>query len=157
MFNTLIIFSASYLYFAVIAIAGIYFLLIPRHQQKDLVILAVIALPCIYLASRAAAYFYFDPRPFVFGHFVPLNTHSPDKGFPSDHALLTSAIASVVWFYNKKISAVLWILTIVVGVSRVLAEVHHLTDVAGAILLSVVITGLIEYLLKRSKIISYKK
>lgn len=157
MFNYLIIFSAQYLYLLVILIATIYFFFLPRNRQKDLIILTVTGLPFIYLASRAAAYFYFDPRPFVAGHFMPLIPHTPDNGFPSDHALLTSAIAAIIFFYNKKVSRILWLLAVIVGASRVLAGVHNWIDVIGAIILSAAIASLAEYWLLNSKIISYKK
>lgn len=157
MLNDLIIFSARYLYLLVILIATIYFFFLPRNRQKDLIILMVIALPCIYLASRAASYFYFDPRPFVTGHFLPLIPHASDNGFPSDHALLTSAIAAVIFFYNKKVSSILWLLAVMVGASRVLVGIHNWIDVIGAIILSAAIASLAEYWLLHSKIISYKK
>ncbi len=154
MLNLLIIVSAKYLYLAVVVIYAIYFLLLPKNKKKDLVILTIIALPCIYLASKIASLAYFDPRPFVVDHFIPLIPHAADNGFPSDHTLLTSAIASVVWFYNKKVSAVLWLLALVIGASRVLAGIHHPIDIAGAIVISIVTTAVIEIILKRRKLIA---
>lgn len=154
--NALIIFSAQYLYLLVIAIAAVYFFTIPKDQKRNFGLLLIISLPCIYLASRVAAIFYFDPRPFVMGHFVPLIPHAPDNGFPSDHALLTSAVASVVFVYNKKVSAVLWALTIIVGTTRVLAGVHHIVDIAGAIIISILVTDVIDYLLKKQKVFTYR-
>lgn len=111
----------------------------------------VFALPCIYLFSKLSANLYFDPRPFVVGHFTPLLPHAPDNGFPSDHALLTSAIASVGFVYNKKVSAVLWALTVIVGLARVFAGVHHLVDIAGAISISILVTAVIDYFLKKAR------
>lgn len=156
MLNILIIFSAKYLYLLVVGIYAVYFFSISNSKKKDLAILTIIALPCIYLVSRVAALAYFDPRPFVVNHFIPLIPHAIDNGFPSDHALLTSAIASVVWFYNKKASAVLWLLTLIIGTSRVLAGVHHPIDIAGAIIISIIITAVMDIALKHQKIILYK-
>ena len=45
---------------------------------------------------------YYNPRPFVVGNFTPLISHSVDNGFPSDHVLLASAIASILYFFSKK-------------------------------------------------------
>ncbi|MDR3643386.1 MAG: phosphatase PAP2 family protein [Candidatus Doudnabacteria bacterium] len=149
--NNLIIFSTQYLYLLVVVLATAYFFTIPKDQKRNFGLLLIIALPCIYLVSRVAANFYFDPRPFVMGHFTPLIPHAPDNGFPSDHALITSAIASVVFVYNKKVSAVLWVLTIIVGLARVLAGVHHLIDIAGAITISILATAVIDYVLKKAK------
>jgi undecaprenyl-diphosphatase len=154
--NSLIIFSAKYLYLFVIGIYAVYFFKISKGKRKDLALLTIIALPLIYIVSRIPAMFYFDPRPFVAGHFAPLIPHAPDNGFPSDHALLTSAIASIVYFHNKKVSALLWLLTFIVGASRVLAGVHHWVDIFGACVISLAVTTLTERLLIKSKIISYK-
>ncbi|MDR3642857.1 MAG: phosphatase PAP2 family protein [Candidatus Doudnabacteria bacterium] len=154
--NALIIFSAQYLYLLVIAITAVCFFIIPKDQKRNFGLLLIIALPCIYLISKVAANFYFDPRPFVVGHFAPLIPHAPDNGFPSDHVLLTSAISSVVFAYNKKVSAVLWALTIIVGLARILVGVHHLIDIAGAITISILVTAVIDYLLKKQKVFIYR-
>ena len=156
MLKGLIIFAAQYLYLVIMLIAAVHFFLLPKGEKKFFVILAVIALPCIYATSKIVAHFYFDPRPFVVGHFTPLIPHSPDNGFPSDHALLTSAVASVMFVYNKKVSLVLWVLTLIVGVARVMAGVHHMVDIIGAVTISILLTPIIEYVLKRQRVFLYR-
>ena len=156
MLKGLIIFAAQYLYLVIMLIAAVHFFLLPKGEKKFFVILEVIALPCIYVASRIVAHFYFDPRPFVVGHFTPLIPHSPDNGFPSDHALLISAVASVMFVYNKKASLVLWVLTLIVGVARVMAGVHHMVDIIGAVTISILLTAIIEYVLKRQRVFLYR-
>lgn len=94
---------------------------------------------------------YFDPRPFVEGQFEPLIKHVADNGFPSDHTLLLAAIASVITFYDKRYATILWVITLVVGLSRVYAGVHHLLDIAGAILIALVSTSLVYFVLMRIK------
>ncbi len=153
MLNSLIIFAAKYLYLFAVGIYAVYFFSISNSRKKGLAILTIVALPCIYLVSKAAAHVYFDPRPFVVNNFVPLIPHAADNGFPSDHTLLTGAIASVVWLYNKKISAILWLIALIVGTSRVLAGIHHPVDIVGAIVISIIITAVINVTLKRQKII----
>jgi len=61
-----------------------------------------------------------------------------NPGFPSDHMLFATAILCAVWFEtrNKNISLVLAILTILVGVGRVLALVHTPIDVIGGVLIA---------------------
>ncbi len=136
--NDLIIFSAKYLYFFEIGIAAIYFFLQPRGKQKSIILLSAIFLPLAYIVAQVIATFYFDPRPFVVGNFTPLIPHAPDNGFPSDHMLLTSAIASVLFVYDKKIGALTWLIAIVVGISRVYAGIHHLTDIVGSAIIVIV-------------------
>ncbi len=152
----LIIFGAQYLYLVIIAIAVIYFFIQPRLRQKDIALFCLFALPLMYIGLKISASLYFDPRPFVIGHFTPLIAHTSDNGFPSDHALLTSAISSVIFFFNKKVSGGLWVLTILVGISRVMAGLHHTVDIVGAMTISIIVAFVVDYVLRHSKVIDYK-
>lgn len=69
-----------------------------------------------------------------------------NPGFPSDHMLFATAILCAVWFEtkNKTLSLTIALLTILVGVGRVLALVHTPIDVAGGILIA--LFGSIWYL-----------
>ncbi len=131
----IIIFIAQYLYLAVIVITAIFFLTRPRIVQKSMIVCGLITAPLSYVLAMIAGALYYDPRPFVIGHFTPLFFHIADNGFPSDHVLLTGAIAAVIFFYNKKLSIVLWILAILIGLARVYAGVHHLIDIAGSVVI----------------------
>jgi len=128
--DTLIIFIAKYLLFVSIAIAILYFLKQTRQKQKEMLIFAVLLLSLSYVIAKIVGHFYFDPRPFVLGHFAPLLPHAADNGFPSDHTLLAAAVAFAIFHFNKKLGMFLLLLAILVGVARVLAGVHHLIDVA---------------------------
>lgn len=58
-----------------------------------------------------------------------------NPGFPSDHMLFCSAITLAVWFETRQrlVVAILAVLTLLVGVGRVLALVHSPLDVIGAV------------------------
>lgn len=140
--NTLSIFGAKYLFIVILVIAFIYFITQPRVKQKEILVMGIIALPIMYVFLKLVALIYFDPRPFVMDHFTPLIPHDPDNGFPSDHAILGAATASVIYPYSKKVSLVLWVLTLLVDVSRVYIGIHHSIDIIG----SIVIALLVSYL-----------
>ncbi|MDE2018789.1 MAG: phosphatase PAP2 family protein [Patescibacteria group bacterium] len=146
--DTLIVFAASYLYIFVLLIAAIFFLTRPKQTMKSMAICGIVVAPLAYLISRISSHFYYDPRPFVVGHFAPLIAHAADNGFPSDHVLLTGAVAMIVWFYNKKLSAVLWALAFLIGWARVSAGIHHSTDIIGSIVI-VLVSGIIYYFAAR--------
>ena len=78
--------------------------------------------------------------PFVENNFVPLIAHAADNGFPSDHTLFGAAIASVIFLFDKKWGTGLFMLAFLVGVSRVLAGVHHFVDIAGSLLITIIVT-----------------
>ncbi|HEX8974584.1 MAG TPA: phosphatase PAP2 family protein [Patescibacteria group bacterium] len=132
----LIIFGAKYLIYVLIIIAIIFFLRQQRKRRKEILIFAIITLPLAYVVAKLASFFYFNPRPFVAEHFVPLIAHDADNGFPSDHTLLSSAIAASVYVFNKKWGVALFILAVLIGAARVLAGVHHAVDIVGALIIS---------------------
>jgi uncharacterized membrane protein len=110
----------------------------PRAKQKEMVAFGIVALPIMYVILKLVALIYFDPRPFVVDHFIPLIPHGPDNGFPSDHTILSAAAASVIYPYNKKVSAVLWIFTLLVGISRVYTGIHHPIDIIASIIIAII-------------------
>ena len=142
------ILSAKYLFIVPLLILGIYFLLLPRSAQKGALILVVPSLILIYLIAQFAGHLYYDPRPFVVGHFMPLIPHAPDNGFPSDHALLVSAAAMIGSYLNRKLGVVLWVLALIVAVARVYIGLHHPIDVIASIAISVMATSLVYLSIK---------
>lgn len=142
--DTLIILSAQYLYLLVLLIAAVFFFMQSGAVRKSMAICGIIIAPVAYIIARIAGHFYYDPRPFVVGHFTPLIAHAADNGFPSDHALLTGVVAMIMFFYNKKLSAVLWILAIIVGGARVLSGIHHTADILGSLIIAI-LAGIIYY------------
>jgi len=140
--ENIFIFGAKYLYLFAIAAAIIYFFKQPKAIRKEIAVLAVIALPAIYLVAKAIAFFYYDPRPFVLGNFTPLIPHAADNGFPSDHTLLAAAFAAIFYPFNKKFSVLLWLLTLFIAVSRVYVGIHHFIDIFGSLAIAIVVTML---------------
>ena len=141
------IFAAKYLLLLPIAILGIYFLIQPWSVQKKILVFALPSLILIYLVALLGGYLYYDPRPFVVGSFTPLIPHTPDNGFPSDHTLLVSAVASIGFYLNRRFGVVLWALAIVVAVTRVYVGLHHPTDVIGSIIISAAATSIVYLLI----------
>lgn len=158
MIRFLIIFGAQYLFIAVGIIALGYAGLRSRVVQKKMLIFGGLALPITYVVAKITSHFYYDPRPFVVNHTTPLISHVPDNGFPSDHTLICAALAAVVYQFNKKVGAVMWLFTLLVGLSRVVAGVHHLIDIAGSVVIALVCTAAVRlFLAAYEKKISGKK
>ena len=131
MTDTFFILSAKYLFILPAVIFGIYFLKQPRQAQKHILMFALPSLLLTYLMALVAGHFYNDPRPFVVGHFTPLVPHAPDNGFPSDHALLVSAVAAIGTSLNYKLGIVLWVFVLIVAIARVYVGIHHPIDVVA--------------------------
>jgi undecaprenyl-diphosphatase len=148
--NLLIIFGAKYLVFVIILIAAMFAYRLPAENRKELLIFALFALPLAYMSAKIASVLYFNPRPFVVGNFTPLIAHAADNGFPSDHTLLSAAVATVVYFFHKKLGIGLLTLSVLVGLSRVSAGVHHLLDIFSSVVIAFVI-GLIVWKIRNRK------
>ena len=144
-FNGLIIFGAKYLFAVIAVIAGVYLLRQDKQGRKKLVILACISLPLAYIIAKLGSLLYFDPRPFVTGNFTPLIPHAPDNGFPSDHTLISAAIASVIYCMHKHLGWFLLLLAFLVGASRVAAGVHSWVDIFGSIVIAFCVTWLANF------------
>jgi undecaprenyl-diphosphatase len=135
---------AKYLFILVAVIAVIYCLRLPKKQKIELVVFGVIAAVSAYLLAKLGSAVFYDARPFVSDHIASLFPHVANNGFPSDHTLFSAVIAVTVFAVSKKWGLLLGGLTILVGVSRVLAHVHHPIDVIGSVVFAI-LAGLIAY------------
>jgi undecaprenyl-diphosphatase len=149
--STVFIFGAKYLFIVSLIIGVIYFLRQPRQTQINMLKLAIVSLPLIYLVAVVAGHVYYNPRPFVVGHFIPLIPHVADNGFPSDHALLVSAIAIIVTLFSKRVGILLWIIAAAVAISRVYVGIHHVADVIGSAVIATAVTLAVFYWMKKNR------
>lgn len=148
--DSLIIFGAEYLYLVIVIAALFYLVMVEKKRSSEVIVAALIALPLTYLVAKALSFLYFDPRPFVVGNFVPLLPHAPDNGFPSDHTLLSAAIAAVIFAYHRKLGGALFLVAFMVGLSRVAAGIHHFTDIMGSLIIASLVTyGVYTFVLPR--------
>jgi undecaprenyl-diphosphatase len=149
MFDPLFIFGAEKLFILSPLVAAYFFYKLPRETQKEVVIFAFFSLPLTFILGMFVREIYFNPRPFVVGGFGPLISHAPDNGFPSDHVLLVSAIASIVTFYSKKYAIALWIIALLVGISRMYVGVHHSLDVLGSIFIALLCANIVYAVMRK--------
>ncbi|MDD5108435.1 MAG: phosphatase PAP2 family protein [Candidatus Omnitrophica bacterium] len=144
--DLIFIFGAKYLFLFVVAIGFAWFLTQPKSKKKEILIFACISLPLIFIIFKIAGYLYHNPRPFIEGHFKPLIYHKADNGFPSQHELLVSAISAIIFVFSRRMGFVLGILALFVGFSRVYVGVHHMIDIVGSIIISIVAVSLVYFI-----------
>lgn len=85
------------------------------------------------------------PRPFLV--LTNVNLLVPGQmgySFPSAHAAMTFAVATVVYFYHKRLGQLLYAFALVVGMSRIYVGVHYPTDVLVGALIGITIPVLIH-------------
>lgn len=133
--NALISFLAQYLYLLIILVAVVTFFFFEDKKKFFFFTLSSFALSdgIAMILNKLIM----SPRPQIADHLTPLIPVATDNGFPSDHMLLATSVALVVFTKNKKIGTILLFLAIIVGISRVLAHAHHPIDVIGSIVISV--------------------
>ncbi len=146
--DSIIVYSAKYLLFLSLVVAGIAFLYTDRTTKIKTIWLGLIASPIALIITEIFGRLVYDPRPFVVDNIQPLFEHAADNGFPSDHALAAALVAFVVFSFNKKVGFVLIVFTILIGVARILARVHHLLDIVGGISIALVSVVSAYYILK---------
>lgn len=148
--DMLVIFGAKYLIALSVLVFLLYVLYAPSVVRRRLFALAALALPLAYGVAKTVSLLYYNARPFVVENSTPLVAHMADNGFPSDHTLLATALASVVLVYSRPVGLLLWVFALCVGVSRVLADVHHVVDIAASAAIAGVVIGGV-YMLVRTR------
>ncbi len=73
-------------------------------------------------------------RPFIENNINLLLNYPNEASFPSGHAAFYFAIATIVFFYNKKAGVLFYLAAFLISLSRVFVGIHWPSDIlAGAI------------------------
>ncbi len=88
-------------------------------------------------------------RPFVENQVNLLLEHPPTSAFPSAHASFYFAIATIVYFYNKKAGIFFFIASFLIGISRVFSGIHWPLDILAGIVVGIFSGWLIHKIFQR--------
>lgn len=135
------------MYLLPILLAVIFVLLQKRAVQKRLLLFAIISLPITFLVAKIASHLYYDPRPFVSYHLMPLIPHAPDNGFPSDHTLISAAFAFLLFVFDKRWGIVAAVFAVIVAIARVYVRVHSPVDVVGSLAIAALVAFFVDRIL----------
>lgn len=145
---------ADWLVIPVVLIGGYALLFcLPKGQRYKTYLRVLMAGLTAYVAAKIIGLLYqpVEMRPFELLGIDPGASFLNNPGFPSDHALFVMAITLAVWFGAKQriLAIACLILTILVGVGRILALVHTPLDVIGGFVIAWV--GVFWYFLPEPK------
>ncbi|AUM92937.1 phosphatase PAP2 family protein [Clostridium botulinum] len=118
-----------------------------RKVAINTFIIAVINLTISFIIGGV----YYVDRPFVHNKVNLLCIHAKNSSLPSDHAIGTMSTALGLRKYNKLLSLILAVFSIIVGFSRVYVGHHYPLDIIGAYII-VFATNYIYNLKLRNKV-----
>ena len=134
----IITFLASFLIW--LLFAGLFVLwIIDGKIKKEQVLHALMAAIIAWGATQMLKSIVPSTRPFIKNGRpeLTLTTHS-DNAFPSSHTAIAFAIATTVWLHDKRLGAGFLLGALLVGIGRILGNVHYPLDIlAGGIIGSI--------------------
>jgi undecaprenyl-diphosphatase len=145
----LIKFVGDYFFIVSLAILAVYWLRVGRREKVNIVWQLLIGGLLALLLSTIASHVYYDTRPFVTEHVVPIIAHAADNGFPSDHTLLTAFIGFTIYPHSRAVGGVLLLVALLVGIARVAAHIHHPIDIVGSFVIAAISVALVQLLARR--------
>jgi membrane-associated phospholipid phosphatase len=120
----------------IVLVGGIAMLRLPKPTRYEGIARAIATgLIALFFAGVISLFYQDGQRPFEQLGVAPGAAYLNNPGFPSDHALFVFTITFVVWASTKKValSLVLFAMSVLVAVGRVIALVHTPADVLGGL------------------------
>ncbi|GGE36772.1 undecaprenyl-diphosphatase [Pullulanibacillus camelliae] len=122
-----------------------WFLIRKSHlKERQTLVTAVFAIVFALIINMVIAHIWFRHRPFTTlpaGSYHLLVSHDANASFPSDHAAMSWALASTIWFSQKR--WLRWTITIIasiVTISRLYVGVHWPSDLLAGIIVGLIAT-----------------
>lgn len=143
-----IIFFAKYFPYAVVLVF-LALLFCSSYEKREKIKIFWLALLATAIARFGAVelirFFYHRPRPFVAFNTEPLFAEN-SWSFPSGHAAFFFALATTLYFYNKKWGVWFFLAAIIISVARVIAGVHYPSDILGGALVGIAVAYVVKKL-----------
>ena len=129
MIDNLITFIASYLLWIMFAGALVLWI-IDGRKRKEQALHAVFSSIIVWVTSEMIKALFPTSRPFLLnGNGIKTATLHFDSSFPSAHTAVAFALAATIYLHDKKSGRLFVGAAVLVGLGRVLANVHFPTDV----------------------------
>lgn len=144
-FDAVIVFFASYFAYILVALFLIFLFFSQYSKREKLQIFFVAGISTLvarFGITELIRFFYHRPRPFTALSDVHQLLTNGAWSFPSGHAAFFFAMATAIYFYNKKWGIGFFIATILITVSRVIAGIHYPSDIIGGALIGIIIAYL---------------
>ncbi|MEK7526623.1 MAG: phosphatase PAP2 family protein [Patescibacteria group bacterium] len=139
-------FTASFLIFGMYA--GIFLLwVIDGKIKKEQALHALLASALSWIAAGMLKDLFHTPRPFLLNSLPTKVFMTPiDGAFPSAHAATAFAMATTIWLHDKKWGIAYLSMALLIGIARVVGNVHFPVDILGGAVLGSAVALTIERL-----------
>ena len=144
--NSIIILCAKDLIYLTALLGLVYWITLKTDQKRHFVIFGAITASAAFILAKIGGLLFYNARPFASEHLTPLIQHAASNGFPSSHTLLAAVIAVTIFAISKKWGIGFMVVAVIIGASRVAANIHHPVDIIGSIIFAVV-GGVVAYYL----------
>lgn len=113
--------------------------------KKEQVVHALLASLIVWIFAFLIKEFFPTLRPYlVDGRTVMTLTVPRDGAFPSEHTALAFALSTTIFMHDRKIGWIYLISALVIGIARVLANVHYPIDIFGGALIGTLTAVFVE-------------
>ncbi len=147
-YRAMAIFFSTYLIWGVgslVVMVGI------RSHHYWMLMESLIAVSSVWLIQQVIGMIWFRQRPFVHDPTIPNLIHKSgiSKSFPSDHAAIAFALATIVFLTLPGWGKVLYVLAFAIALGRIAVGVHYPSDVLAGALLGALVATLIHWIGQR--------
>jgi undecaprenyl-diphosphatase len=136
-------FASFFIYLLFIGLIVLWF--IDGKIKKEQVVHAVFAAFVAWAISALIKIFFPTLRPFmVNGGEIDVLIKPLDGAFPSSHTAESFAVAVTVFMHDRRVGLGFLIAALVIGIARVVANVHYPVDILGGAFLGTIVAVVVE-------------
>jgi undecaprenyl-diphosphatase len=140
---TLVFFATFFIWFLYAGLIILWFA--DGKIKKEQVIHALVASLIAWIITLLIKHFFPTIRPFTRnGGEVDVLFVPTDSAFPSAHAALAFGLAVTIFMHDRKVGWFYLVGALLIGVARVLANVHYPIDILGGALIGTLVAVVIE-------------
>lgn len=108
-------------------------------EKKEVAMHALFSVVATLIVTIILKELYVVPRPYIQMGIEPGAGMTTFSSFPSAHTSLAFALATAVTLHQKRFGVLLFAISSIIGLGRVVADVHYPVDIAFGILIGVVV------------------
>ena len=121
-----------------------------KNRGKREAAMVVAAAALAWIVAHFLKDIFHTARPFLaLQDAHQLLSHEADGAFPSGHATFYSSLAMMMYFYHKRIAYALAVVSLIVGISRVISGVHWPIDILGGYVLGIMVSIVMYFLVQK--------